>query len=266
MKQNLDIENFLLVKNFDHWDYSSGLDITKILDKAKRASGLEKVDLILSYELPDYKNLLISSLLYLATKKEKGSEEQKTALENHRHLVRLFLDTKTLVGNIMAGLLLEWEVSVVKWYGVTDWKSVPEKIRSSHMRLSWGWTGMIHSSYFSKMSQSLEKYKRPSLALCAGVRENLTSASAFADFFEPRWPFEYELPHSMESVRAEMKELINICDLEKWSVFNENKGKISEILTPAGLKVSSNYFPYIRNTIGMILLTIASPNFFKIYN
>ena len=260
------------LSRYDHWKMSAAPEIREILEKANEANSLSKIALSASYPYPKMGELSLATAIYVLKAKDKMK-----AMKVYRHVGQLFHSHRSLIGNMIAVSHLQGEATLKEKFELTHWELPDAELLKTYKRLSWGWMAAF-DLIFREFDNRFRDYLDPRNGMCAAVRERLAYIGGASDFFENSWPFEINYKQEIRAGRKVMAEMLEICHMQEWKAFNEptmpgknpvfvdkDLGFQWENLLGVDIHVNPSAIPYLRGAIGMIIMTIATPNPYSQY-
>ncbi len=274
----LDVSWMEKILEYDHWDFfvSKAL-FQKIKDTADK-NNIKKIGVWSQLPIPDFSRIQFAATVFLLQSKKKGELNQGLKVLNH--LSFLFANSHSLVAGMMAVSNMKLlNLYVERFKGPQEYL-IPAKSISAFKRSSWGWAGVLRRYDFEEMPEEFSKYIKPGSNACYGVMEGNIGALMFSDYLSGSFPFEYGFPEIMALEKERRKKWFEVCGLQVFNSWLRTTGwgqnpwvnrDFSEVEfgeSANSLPFSFNYsrLPYIRPILGLIMLTIATPDFMRLYD
>ena len=266
------------LSQFDHWNFSSNPIVQSKIDTATQKNGISRIGTFSSLPIPDFLELRNFALVHFLQEYKNGRPQE--GLKTLRQVAYLMHSAGMLVSQMSAVAVIGMERRMAKALNIKSDLSEMEKQIAAYKRLSWAWVGILQSPWYGKWNSHFDAYLKSENGICAGAYEQITALEGLKEFLEPRFLFEGSFAENYERQRPFQKHIMEICQIKNYSAFftespEESRkffAKIpvisSEDSEPTAEKVSLNYgrIPYLRRLVGLTILTISSPNWFKQYD
>jgi len=260
---------------FDHWQLTAYPFLSDTLRAMARMNGIERVGVWTKLPVPNYNELRQWATLNFLKMQREG--RPMPGLHAFRKVAQLAHTSGTLVGNMVAVAMLNDEEMLVEKFKVSGWRLMPKDVIQAYRRVSWAWQGIAYENWFGEFPKAFEPYLTSGLGACVMALEMNGGIPAFQDFLEPRFLFETSFNAAIDRVRAFQGRVMDICHVGEYkSAFGPTDPKANPLLKedqeynlPLGKGVGGlNYsrIPYLRRVLGMILMTIGVPDYFRFYD
>jgi hypothetical protein len=267
------------LKNYSHWDFSSHQSIIDDLKRVPDSSGIARIGIFANLPIPNYSEFRQWAIVYTLQKSQKGRTIE--GLEAFRKMAQLSHSSGTLVGNMIAVAMLNDEHVLSENIELNDWELVPKKKIEAYKRVSWAWPGLVRTTWFHSFPKEFEPYLKPETGACAAAWVYSGGLTAFQDFLEDKIVFEKDFSKNLEYSREFQKFLLSTCNMKNYegfvsrtpaganpivgrgynSYFMMDSGKVNNSIALNWIRI-----PYVRQMIGLNLITISIPNYLKLYD
>jgi hypothetical protein len=266
------------LSQYDSWVWSTHPKMFELINEAKNKNSIERIEIFSSLPIPDLQELKKWTYIHFLQKYKHGHGQE--GLNTLHHMAYLCHSAGFLVSQMMAVALLNVESKIEKSLNLKKTIAFTDEQVLAYRRVSWAWTGIINAAWFNQWDPSFDPYLKQSSGLCAGTWEETMGLEGLKDFFEPRAPLEYSFEKNFADGRALQTRLINMCHFKNYDVFrSEIPASVNpfivdySILSAASQENSPSHhnnlnfarIPYLRRLIGLQIMTIATPNWTKLY-
>ncbi|MCJ8275772.1 MAG: hypothetical protein MJK18_02945, partial [Bdellovibrionales bacterium] len=263
---------------YSHWDFSSHPLVIKQLSKVAQSNGIERIGIHATLPLPDFREFRQWTYAYLLQQWLTGDMTKGHKI--FRKMAQLANSTGLLIGQMIAVSMLWEEHILARHMKATNWILFDKKRIEAYKRLSWAWVGVVHSTWFHEYNTDYDPYFSRETGLCAAAWENTGGLTTFQDFLGNSIVFEKNFDKDIERSRAFQKRLLKACDMKSYESFlSPTPPEANPMFVRGfGALVSMNFnkndsstslnwsrVPYIRQVVGLQIMTFAIPNYFGLY-
>ncbi len=242
---------------FDHWNLASRPSIRETLDSISRRDGIGRIAGFAALPMPNFNDLRLWATLNVIKHHQTGDAGK--AMPTFRQAARLAQSSGILVGQLIAAAMLKDEYALTQAFKVGNWEPVPMDVIEAYQRVSWAWISVKREAWFAEFPEAFRPYLRPQLGVCTAAWEYSVDPLGFQDFLEPRAPLESNFSPYFERARAMQNQLLDLCNMP---AFRAAWGP-----TPAHLGASGwGRVPYLRRILGLTLMTVAVPDYLRVYD
>lgn len=277
--KSIDTEWVNELYKYDHWNLPSKPEHGARLRQLGELNGLDRMAAWAKIPLPNYKDLREWATLNFLRKQKAG--QGLAGLHSYRKVSQLIHSSGTLVGNAVAAAMLRDEVFLMEHFKVSGWVSTPMEVIEAYRRISWAWSGLARMPWFGELPSQFKPYLKTKFGLCAVAFETSAGIPGLQDFLEPRVLFETNYTPAVGRVRAFQNQVLSECHLAEFAsifaatipasngLFHQRPADALFVAAPVSIPLGPlNYtrIPYLRRILGMILMTVAVPDFFRLYD
>jgi hypothetical protein len=271
----LDMEwmNALLDKS--HWSLVAHPAFAATIERVPHLNSLERGGVFAVLPIPRYDALRDWAAVYLMKTAHDGSPRQ--GLEMFRKVAELIHSNGTLASHMVAANMLKQEAMLAETFAVTDWRAHSIETIEAYRRVSWGWVGLVQGAWINPTPEELVSYMTPQYGICAAAFENVGGLSRMYDYLGRNFLFEPDFSEEIASSQAIDQHLLSVCKMDALQAFSTPTAdgtnpfwvKFDQVVLAnnpdEGWTYNRTRIPYLRRLIGLQLLTIAYPDYFKLY-
>jgi hypothetical protein len=235
---------------FDHWDLTANAKLRERLAQMPALDGTERITAYTTMPMPNYSELREWATLYMLQSYRAGRAKQ--ALAHYRHAASLSNSTGTLIGQMIAVAMLKDEYTFKEVFKIDGWQLVSSDVIDAYQRVSWAWAGIGLEVWREGLPEDFKPFVQPQLGVCPAAWES--GFLGFTDFLEPHFLLETDFRENFVRARAFHEELTKLCHVTA----------LNGIWNPSGSQFKRA--PYLRRFLGLSLLTVAVPDFYRIYD
>ncbi|HWU44837.1 MAG TPA: hypothetical protein VN132_15400 [Bdellovibrio sp.] len=281
--EKLDVSWVDQVTSFDHWQPSSSEVVQAELKKVPELNGIGRIGQISTLALPDFQLFQFAVLVRFIQLQKNGAELKGLVLL--RQSSDLMHSTHSLVGAMYASAGLSREHTVVEVFNIKNWPLVEKERIMAYRRLSWAWGGLIHMASWDTLPQEFLTFFKPRNGACA-MGETLISETGFQDFLSSNAPFETDFSSRLEQSKDFMRKYFDVCSMKDYAgylepsqdqsnpVFTKGSNSIWAFVKSGNVTgndddsygVNPVRIPFVRRILAMTIMTLAPPNFTKLYD
>ena len=277
--KQLDLAWIIQLNDFDYWKIENHPDYNNDLKKVSKLSADQKGDLFQNFPTPDYSELRQFAIAHFIQQYNKGNAIE--GLKTLRHIAKLNYSVGTVLGNMFASRLLLDEHSLVKSFGIKNWKLIPKVKLKAFRRIAYSGRQLFMASWFQDFPKDFLVFLNPQTGMCASGLEMITSLIKFRDYLEPQFFFEHDFSLIYQNHIRFYENLLNNCNMKDYQVFllptqsgadpwikeikqewwQTENNSVSEIERT----LNDTKIPYSRKEFSLYLLTELSGDYLKPY-
>lgn len=269
------------LESYDHWNPASSLLIKAQFARIRELNGIDRIGLVASMPTPNYGLLHFSALVRFLQLKKTG--DPLKGLRLVRHVSYLTHTTPSLIGAMMAVATLRREQTLIDIFAIKGWDAIDNERLDAYKRVSWAWGALIHSAIWDTLPKEFEPLMKPQTGICAMAGERLLGIG-FQEFLAPRVPLETDFSAQLERDAKLMSTLFSVCSIPEYAVGLEPSPPSSNplfmsyesfrsvrrtddysTLEDDSIGINKTRIPFLRRVIGMLLMTVATPNYLRQY-
>ena len=174
------------------------------------------------------------------------------------HVSYLIWTSDTLIGSMSAVLMLKQEKSLAAYLDI-DWASVDESRLFALKRASWAWIGIQH---YTNEFESYSTYLDRRTGACGGMTDAVPVQTLLTDYLRPKWIGETDHSIWLDEQEKRLTAVMEKCG------HPQMKALLAPIESPKMVgHVAPNpaRIPFLRRLVALTLVSVARPNFFKMY-
>jgi hypothetical protein len=232
---------------------------TEILARAETSHGIQRVELANELPFPQFSELRYAALVRAAQLARAG--DARGALTLFRHISDLLSTSDSLIGSMASVAMLHNEKKLAEYFSV-DWIPIDDDRIDAMKRTAWMWPGLLRYQAATGSLGPFETYFHRETNACTWVHEAAGIELILNDYLQPTVVFEPNLNERLERERGVFLKALSACGHPELKVFYTPTE--SPLMIARGVPNPAR-IPFLRRVVGLNLVAIATPNYFRAY-
>ena len=257
---------------YDHFDFGTHPSHLSLLGRVATSNGIGRAAIAASLPMPSFREIRFAAIARVAQiQSEIQNQNRKTGARStlaprlFRHVGYLLSTTDSLVGSAVAASMLGTEKTLASRTGL-DWPLVTDTQILAMKRASWAWVGIEKSLSTEDGFGAYAAYMNRRTFACSGIYDSMPSMTILQDYLLPPSLFETNLAAEVAKANAFQTQYLNDCAHDELKVFLRPVPVAANPFWARAFRVNFARIPFLRQVVGLTQMSLASPNFFRLYD